>query len=682
MSQKQFITLLVLIIVLFWCAMIVACGSTVFIYRAIQKDQSYQEIPTPVATPPLAATPTPVPPTATPFPSPTPAAGAPSHPQVTTEELIRSVEVPPNDPIDLAARLLPELGQVPRVVNPTPPSYEEGDIIEFWVSNSDTDENWQIQAELVVKGEHVYMWREVGTRVKTKDLRKAAKFFDEHIYPTDRAFFGSEWTPGIDNDPRLHVLHARGLGTDIAGYFSSADEIPQPIHPYSNEKEMFYINIDNNKPGTEFYNGTLAHEFQHMIHWYQDKNETTWMNEGASELAMELNGLHRASGITPDEVFAEDPDTQLNAWPDPDQEDSYPHYGNAYLFMTYFLSRFGEDATKALVANDLNGMEAVDDTLRQIGADEDASQLFADWVVANWLDDPDIGDGRWGYPNYEVPPMAPVTEFDRLPVYHSESAHQYAADYYVITPDATDITITFQGDAQTHLAATNAHSGQWAWWSNRVDESDTRLTFPVDLTQADAATLHYFTWYDLEDLWDYAYIEISLDQGATWQFLQTERTTTENPNGNAYGPGYTGLSQGDRAAWVEESVDLSPYLGQQVLLRFEYVTDAAVTHPGMFIDDVSIPEIGYFQDFEQGPGDWQSEGWLLTNNILQERWIVQAILPQGRDTRVERMTVGPDGRGQMHLEGLRPGQEIILAISPLAPLTMEEAQYEFEIQTP
>lgn len=451
------------------------------------------------------------------------------------------------------------------------------------------------------------------------------------------------------------------------------------IHPYSNEKEMFYLNVDNNRPGTTFYNGTLAHEFQHMIHWHQDLNESTWLNEGASELAMQLNGLKRSSSLRPDSVFAQDPDIQLNAWPDSDE--SYAHYGNAYLFLSYFLSRFGEKATKALIADPANGMESVDNVLQQINAGMTADDFFADWVIANWLDDDSLEDGRWGYPDYRLDKMQPAEEFRKLPVSSSGIVHQYAADYYTF-PSADSLTITFDGDPATRLAATDAHSGQWAWWGNRVDESDTRLTFPVDLSGVDAATLHFFTWYDIEDLWDYAYVEVSTDNGDSWTLLETQRTTTENPNGNAFGPGYTGKSNGSTVDWVEELVDLSQYAGESILMRFEYVTDAAVTQPGMFIDSVSIPEIDYYQDFENGPGDWESEGWLLTNNDLHQRWLVQVIepLPDG-DVKVHRMAVDENGHGEMNLTGVQTRDDLTLVISALAPVTVETSSYQFTIES-
>ena len=56
---------------------------------------------------------------------------------------------------------------------------------------------------------------------------------------------------------------------------------------------MFYVAADlrSMEPNSSFYDGTLAHEFQHMIHWANDRNEDTWVNEGMSDLAM--GGLSR-----------------------------------------------------------------------------------------------------------------------------------------------------------------------------------------------------------------------------------------------------------------------------------------------------------------------------------------------------------------------------------------------------
>ncbi|MCP4167633.1 MAG: hypothetical protein GY759_17330 [Chloroflexi bacterium] len=627
----------------------------------------------------LPATVEPVRPTPLPRPTPTPRESYEGSSQnLDTETLLREALVPSNDPRDLAMRLKPELGDIPLVVNDTPPHFEVGDVISFWVGNGDNDENWQIDAELLVKSDHLYMWGEVGTKLNTDDLRRSAEFFDTEIYPTNRAFFGSEWSPGIDNDPRLHVLHATGIGDTVAGYFSTADEASSLINPFSNEKEMFYINVDNTDIGSTFYNGVLAHEFQHMIHWNQDLNESTWMDEGAAELAMQLNGLGRSDdSYRPEDLFADDPDVQLNSWPDSD--DTYVHYGVSFLFLNYFLGRFGEEVTQALIAEPANSVEALDNVLQQFNLGLSVDELFADWLVANWLDDPSLADGRWGYTLYDPADWTTSEHHRRLPAEGSGVVHQYAADY--ITVDAKgDVNITFSGQPTNKLAATDAYSGDWAFWSNRVNVSDTRLTMPVDLSDIDTATLRYQTWYDIEELWDYAYVEVSTDGGDTWTMLETNRTTEDNPNGTGYGIGYTGQSGQESAEWVQEEVDLSDYAGQPILIRFEYVTDTAVTQPGMFIDDVEIPELGYLEDFEQGPGDWQSEGWLLTNNLLQQRWVVQVIEAKADGSVViHQVPVGADGQGSLRLTGVDNREDLVLVISALAPVTVETAEYQYSL---
>jgi len=182
---------------------------------------------------------------------------------------------------------------------------------------------------------------------------------------------------------------------------------------------------------------------------------------------------------------------------------------------------------------------------------------------------------------------------------------------------------------------TQAHSGKYLWWSNRGDDSDMTLTREFDLTGVQKATLEYWCWYDIEEDWDYAYVEVSPDGGKTWEILTTPSGTPENPNGNSFGWGYTGQSDGgSKAEWIQETVDLTPYAGKRVLVRFEYITDDAVNRPGFALDDVSVPEIGYFSDFEADGGGWEAAGFARHANVLPQRWLVQLVLfgPQTRSS--------------------------------------------------
>ena len=47
---------------------------------------------------------------------------------------------------------------------------------------------------------------------------------------------------------------------------------------------------------------------------------------------------------------------------------------------------------------------------------------------------------------------------------------------------------------------------------------------------------------------------------------------------------------GKVAQWVSEQIDLSPFAGKQILLRFEYVTDGALNKPGFLLDNIAIPD--------------------------------------------------------------------------------------------
>jgi len=628
---------------------------------------------TPTARPTRAATVTPRP-TATTPPTPT---AQPTASGETERELAQAV-LPIRDQRELALRLKPGVTDIPVVVNAKPPTYKVGDKQVFWVSNSDTDEHFQVTATLKYMNDVVYMWVDDTARLNESDLKRSADRFATQTYPTNRAFFGSELTPGIDNDPRLHILHARGLGRRVAGYYSSADEYSRLVNPYSNEKEIFYISADSNsaRPNTAFYDGTLAHEFQHMIHWANDRNEDSWVNEGMSELASYLNGFDPGGA---DAAYMAKPDTQLTTWSDPSLG-NIEHYGAAYLFMQYFLDRFGETLTKAVVASPENSIAGFDDALSKAGRPERFEDIFADWLIANYVNkrsaDP---NGRFGYAEIEPDPPAVSATHRRFPITEKADVSQYGVDYIRLRGTG-EVTITFTG--QNVVGLVNAKpNGSYAWWSNRGDDSNPTLTRAFDLTGVKTATLTFSTWYDLEDGWDYAYVVVSTDGGKKWQILRGQQTTDKNPVGNAFGPGYTGVSGGGKTPqWVQEKIDLTPFAGKKILLRFEYVTDDAVNGPGMLIDDISIPEIGYSDDAEKGKGGWEAAGWVRTDNRLAQRWLVQ-LLEIGSDGTVslQRVPINPEGRGQVTVSRLDGLREAVLVVSAIAPTTTERATYSYTI---
>jgi len=596
-------------------------------------------------------------------------------PAYETLKQLQTVTVPNRDLNDLARRL-----EGKKFIPTSVPAkaYRLGDQERFWVSNVDTNENFSVRANLDYIANCAYFWLEDGIEYRDSDLRDLAETFCNHIYPTTREFFGSEWSPGIDEDPHLYILYASGLGSSIAAYFSSADSIHPLAQEYSNAHEMFVINADNASLDDPYTYGVLAHEFQHMIHWYRDRNEESWLNEGFSELAAFLNG-YDPGGF--DYIFAQDPDLQLNDWPN-DPDATTPHYGASFLFVAYFLDRFGEEATKALVAHPDNGMDSIDAVLEEIGARDPttgqplgADDVFVDWTLANYLQDPKAANGRYGYQRYtSVPGFYPAETLDTCDSASiSGEVHQYAADYIEITCSGRFV-IQFEGNQEVGVLPVDAHSGQYAFWSNKGDESDMTLTRTFDFTEVSGPiTLTYYTWYDLEKDYDYLYL-LASENGEDWQILTTPSCTTADPSGNSYGCGYNGSS----GTYIREQVDLSQFAGKKVTLRFEYITDAAVNGEGLLLDDIAIPEIGYSTDFEHDDGGWQADGFVRIQNRLPQTFRLTAI-QQGKTTRIQPIPLDEAQRATFEVN-LAPGEKLTLVVSGTTRFTRQPANYWIAIQ--
>ncbi len=642
----------------------------------VQTEQSDQaSMPVPARTPTATDTPGTARDSAPAF-NPTPVVSAtplPAHPAgvATTERLLANTDIPTRDRLDLARRFKLSDQPIPVVVNPTPPAYQVGDQETFWVGESDTLRHFEVTATLSYVGPHSYWWIQDGYDVSDSEVAASAETFENTIYPTDRAFFGSEWSPGVDNDPRVHIFIGDVPG--VGGYFYSINEYSKLINPYSNQKEMFFININAARPGSDRLDSILAHEFQHMIHWYNDANEETWVNEGLSELAMALNGYD--TGGT-ERAFAQTPDTQLNTWAD-SPNDSIGHYGGSFLFMSYFLERFGEDMMRQVVANPANGADGFDAVLAATGQPYRFDDVFSDWLIANYLDDPTLGEGLWGYRDLSVGPVTLDARHKDYPVDRESTVKQYAADYVTFEGQGT-LTIAFTGTTQVKVVPNDPHSGAHQWWSNRGDDSDMTLTHTFDLSGVDQARLQFWTWYDIEEDWDFAYVEVSTDGGQTWDILPGRYTTSENKSGNSFGQAWTGISgDGDTPQWVQEEVDLSDYVGQVIDLRFEYITDDAVNHAGLLLDDITIPAIGYFDDVESGDGGWQASGFVPMDNVLPQRYVVQAI-ELGDRSRVQPMMLDENNHGQLTIAGLgKSSDQVVLVISGITPFTTEVAGYRY-----
>lgn len=596
-----------------------------------------------------------------------------------TVAALAAAELPARDRIDLAIRLMGAPPLLPATPAPAAPR-KAGDRASFIVSNGDSNQTFTLRATLAAVGKHIYMWVDDAASVPGPLLAELVRNFDERMYPSVRELWGSEDKPGVDGDPRIYALFATGIGSTAAAYFASDNTYPPAYVPTSNGHEMFIFNADV----LGYYDALevesiMAHEFQHMIRENLQPNEELWLNEGFAEFTQVYLYDEPAYWVNSFFTF---PDTQLNAWAEDSSLRGY-NYGAALAFVTYFYNRFGEAGLRQLSENDApRALDGVAQVLAELGGPP-LDEFFADWVMANGLNDSSYGDKQFAYAPllHDLEPAVSVQLHNPPTVLEGET-RQYAANYALL-PNVTGmdaVCLTLKAPPVVELVPVGDHDGRF-WYSNRADQSDLKLTRAFDLTRVDSAELSFDLWYWLEEAWDYSYVMVSSDDGATWDILPTAHTTTYNPHDNAYGPGYNGQSGG----WVAETVSLDAWAGQQILVRFEVITDDGVNLPGMAVDNVRVDAVGYASDFEADDGGWQAEGWVWTDNRLPQRaWLQVAERAQnGEILRTGRWHYAPDlGETQSSwtLTFAPDARTVLLALSPYAPVTTTAMPYALELR--
>lgn len=659
------------------------------------------EVPTatpPPPAPPTAAAALPTPASADPSPIPIrPAEGAVSTPGVapTTDApasaspadlseiaAIDAAPRPARDQVSLAQALgpcRPEPTACPRVARVDPLDVRVGEVRDFFITDFSDDSQISIQAELRYAGPVVLIYVEQGVAYDQAALEEAARAFEQEIYPRNREIFGSEVQPGVDGDLRITILNARDLSGQVLGYFSSQDSLPRQVNRFSNEREMFFMNIDALRFSDPEYLNVLAHEFQHMIHQNEQPNAATWFNEGNSELAEDLNGFF-ASNFIPAYLF--NPDTQLTGWSGGGSAGA--HYGAAHLFMRYIYAQYaGEAQLRPLVRADAGDNLGAFVALAQRTRPDVASfgQLVADWATANLIDDRTVGDGRYTYETgHGLPGLLPQTvDPVRIDAELASDVAQFGADYLRLPEGAT--RLEFQGDTTVGLAGAMPR-GRFAWWGGRSDDSVATLTRPLDLRGLGGATLLFDAWHEIENDYDYAFVSVSADGGATWETLPGTLTTDRDPQGGNYGHALTGVS-GDpdaeagettRGRWVEERMDLSAYAGREVLLRFWQINDQALNFAGLLIDNIRVPELGFSDDAEAGAGGWQAEGFVRVDGDLPQLWELRLVRrAAGGGLSVAPLAVDAEGRASADLD---PDDTYALVVVGATPHTSERAGYK------
>jgi immune inhibitor A len=548
------------------------------------------------------------------------------------------------------------------------PVYQEGQQHQFTVLDAFGPSLQTVNATLRLITPHAYFYFQDDLDVSQEDIEEAGQDFEETVYPAVARYFGQEWAPGVDSDRHITLVHASLPG--LGGYFSDTDEYPRSVSPASNEREMVYLSVAGARPGSDTYNGLVAHELQHLVHWNGDPTEEVWVNEGLSEVARDL--ASGGPGFTPVAVILSE--TQLNTWETLGGGNA-PHYAASHLFIRYLLEHYGGfDGARSLVEEPADGIEGINAYLAPFGVTFE--DVFADWLIASYLDDPNGGLYSYTDADVDVSSVITLTDYGE----GEDSVPQFAADYIEVDLADGDAVFSFDGGEAVKAIANEPYSGRGQWWSGRGDAIDSTLTGEFDLTGLESATLTFWTWYDIEEHWDYAYVMASTDSGSSWQILRGSQTSDENPLGLAYGPAYTGKSGGSEGpAWVKESIDLSPLAGQEILLRFEYITDEGVNLDGWAIDDIAIPELAFLDDGEEGRS-WRAQGFQRLTAPLDQRFIVQ-VIEMGETTSVRRLPLDAANRGDVRLSGFGSTlDKAVIVVAAASDGTRQTVSYGYSLR--
>lgn len=306
----------------------------------------------------------------------------------------------------------------------------------------------QIEAELKFTGQNAYFYVEKNVwQVNWQSYVQAlSKEFDENIYPKLTENYGKEWNPGIDNDPKITVL-ITPMPEQAGGYFNPNDGFLKSEIATSNQREIIYLNSSN--VTHSLFKSFLAHEFQHLINFYQKKklrwlDEEVWLNEALSEYAPTLCGYdepyENSNLANRVKSFMRDPSNSLTEW-----LGNIYDYGAINLFTQYLVDQRSAEALKQIITSNQTGRKTI----------ENFEQIFTDWTVANYLNNCDFYEGKFCYKNKNLDfRIAPTASYNLMPITSlsiSSVTKEWSPHWYKIsgiTQENKTLKIDFKNDSE------------------------------------------------------------------------------------------------------------------------------------------------------------------------------------------------------------------------------------------
>ncbi|MBA2956571.1 peptidase M6 immune inhibitor A [Nocardioides sp. MAH-18] len=439
----------------------------------------------------------------------------------------------------------------------------------------------------------------------------------------------------IDNVRDDNYYDFPAASTYIAGFFSAQfnellDRNVMTIDAYDwahrtgdNPADAATADPCTSRPARpNLYEGTFAHEWQHLLHYYTDPFETNWINEGLSDFAQTLVGYVDATRTidqprndshincfqgwgnvqtqyNPNPRDCGGAQNSLTLWgEDPNPAAVLADYGNAYSMMLYLYDRFGTDFMSALHRDgERQGIASLAAELADEGIDDPYTLIhqYQSMVLLDRI----VGDAKHAIvvgarkDKVTTPSLRSTVNLDNPESYDTPGAAPNGADYVALRGADGKVlkgnklrSLTFDG-----AATLPEQPLEWTVVSNDPDRAGNPVLWSGNDTNLDAAavtqvavpttnpTLTFLAKYGAELGYDYGYVQVSTDGGKTYTSIAGDKTV-DGP----FGPALNGTTDG----FEPHSFDLSAYAGKTILLSFRYVSDGGVNEGGLEIDDVAV----------------------------------------------------------------------------------------------
>ncbi|AUD14672.1 MULTISPECIES: immune inhibitor A domain-containing protein [unclassified Planococcus (in: firmicutes)] len=499
-----------------------------------------------------------------------------------------------------------------------------GDNVEIWVAND------------LAYGPDNPKPADIVTQAQVDKLKAE---FDSNIYPVATDFFGTPDTLDGSKSPLPGMV---GLPE---GYYEGSDKVimlvdnvqdegwNDPSYPFfvagffwqtlENYTDRNIITIDTNSWETRLestFFGTTIHELQHLIQADNDGAEETWVNEGMSTFSEFLGGYGHGEGSI--NFYLDHPENSLVNWDEHGTAATGPEtiadYGQVYLFTLYMYDKFGQEFIREIATDGTTqGIASIDKVLEDYGTNKTFTELYQDFMTALTLDDDTVSkDYKFDSIDLRELPVGDgvrgkTVDFEKAKTFEKEGVPAWGGDFKEFDLDRTVRGMKFDGvdflPLQWDTVANPLDASEQVLHANNGDEADQALIFGATVP-ADNATLSFEHYYNIEEQWDFAAVQVSTDNGETWKSLENENTRSDvveegYPTIKENVPGFTG----EKTNWSTETFDLAEYAGQDVLVSFRNLTDWGSNEAGWFVKNI---ELGSFTADGTSTEPFQSLGQL------------------------------------------------------------------------